>query len=546
MLKNSFFKIIPFLLFIVLLNSCDKELNVVGEDLIGDNSFDIQKNEYPVIAYNQKLGPIQSNNLETNALGVYNNPSFGTTNANFVTQLTLATTGTTFDASATIKSVVLSVPYFYDKTKTVTDANGNSTYVLDSIYGPDKAKMKLSVYESGYYMRDLDPESQLTQPQKYYTNQLSDFDQLKIGSPLNDALNTAENSQFFFDPAEHVVKTTTDGKETITRSAPAMELNLNASFFANKIFKAPTTALANNNAFKEYFRGLFFKIEENGSGPGNLAMINFRAGKITITYTETVNGTASDKTLVLNMTGAGNVAANTVSLLNQSNTNPNYASATDPANINTAKGDANLYLKGGEGSMSVLKLFSKTDNHGFELTDGPNGVPDELDDMRRNKYLINQADLTFHLNTDAMGMSYVPQRIYLYDFKNNQVLIDYRETSTVSSNTKNNKFVFGGILVKRSDGSFDYKFRITNHIRNLVKYKDSTNVDLGLVVTEDINKSSFYALRDKVKGDPPPIKAPMASVMNPLGAIVFGNNIPIDDKNYNKRLKFEIYYTKPN
>ena len=63
MLKNSFFKTIPFLLFIVLFNSCDKEFNVVGEDIIGDNSFDIQKSEYPVVAYNQKLGPIQSNNL---------------------------------------------------------------------------------------------------------------------------------------------------------------------------------------------------------------------------------------------------------------------------------------------------------------------------------------------------------------------------------------------------------------------------------------------------------------------------------------------------
>lgn len=541
MLKNSFFKTIPFLLFIVLFNSCDKEINVVGEDLIGDNSFDIQKGEYPVVAYNQKLGPIQSNNLETNPFGVYDNPSFGTTTANFVTQVTLAAVNPTFAETAKIKSVVLSVPYFTDKTKTVLNSDGSSTYVLDSIYGPDKAIMKLSVYESGYYMRDLDPDDQFSQAQKYYSNQYSDFNQLKIGVPLNDATNTAENAEFFFDPKEYAVETTnTDGTKTTTRTAPAMRLNLNAAFFASKILKAPAGSLVNNDVFKNYFRGLFFNIETIGSNPGNLAMINFKAGKITITYTETVDSKDVDKTLVLNMTG------NTVSLLNQSNTNANYTNATDPANINKANGDANLYLKGGEGSMSILKLFSKTDNHGYELADGPNGVPDELDDMRRNKYLINEADLIFHLNSDAMGTSYVPQRIYLYDFKNNQVLIDYMESSVVSSNTKNNKFVFGGILVKKSaadgGGSF-YKFRITNHIRNLVKYKDSTNVDLGLVVTEDINKSSFYALRDKTGF---PLKTPMASVMNPLGAIVFGNNIPIDDKNYSKRLKFEIYYTKPN
>ena len=40
--------------------------------------------------------------------------------------------------------------------------------------------------------------------------------------------------------------------------------------------------------------------------------------------------------------------------------------------------------------------------------------------------------------------------------------------------------------------------------------------------------------------------APKASVMNPLGTILFGNNIPKVDPNYEKRLKLEIYYTKPN
>jgi hypothetical protein len=318
-----------------------------------------------------------------------------------------------------------------------------------------------------------------------------------------------------------------------------MKLNLNNDFFLNKIIKAPAGSLTDNTAFKNYFRGLFFNIETIGN-PGNMAMLDFGDGKITVTYTETINSVTTDKTLVLNLSG------HTVSLLDQSNTNPNYTSATTEANVDKVKGDPNLYLKGGEGSMSILKLFSSTDNHGYELTDAPNGVSDELDDMRRNKYLINEASLTFNLNSDAMGTSYVPQRIYLYDFKNSQILVDYMETSVVSSNIKNSKFIFGGILFKRSaadGGGSYYKFRITDHIRNLVKYKDSTNVDLGLVVTEDISKSSFYTLRDKSGF---PLKAPMASVMNPLGSIVFGNNIPTDDKNYNKRLKFEIYYTKPN
>jgi hypothetical protein len=543
MFKNSFFKIIPFLLFVVLFNSCDKEFNVIGEDIIGDNSFNITKEEFPVVAYNQKLGVIQSNNLEVNPLGIYDNPSFGTTTANFVTQLTLTSPGPTFDKTAVIKSVILTIPYFIDKTKTVLNSDGSSTYVLDSIYGKEKAKMKLSIYESSFYMRDLDPEEQLTKPQKYYNDQYLEFYQnIKPldTAPyyLNDDTDKAQNEEFFFDPAEHVTVTTTDGKDVTTRNPPGMQLNLNKGFFQKKILNAPVASLATNEVFKDYFRGIFFNIESIGADR-NMAMLNFRTGKISITYTETIDSKEVNKVMTLDFKG------NTVSLLNETNANADYTSATDKNNVNKVKGDPNLYLKGGPGSLAILELFGE-DKFGEDGISGTsNGVPDRLDIMRKNKYLINEADLVFHLNTKAMGVSPIPQRIYLYDYTNYQVLSDYYESSVVSSNTKYNKYLFGGLFKKKdANGVGDYyKFRITNHVRNLVKYKDSTNVKLGLVVTEDINKYAFYALKDK---NGTPLFAPMASVMNPLGAILFGNNLLINDENYDKRLKFEIYYTKPN
>lgn len=538
--KNNFFKIISLTFFIVLFISCDKEFNVAGVDLIGENSFDIKKAEFSVVSYNQKLGPIQSNNMAINALGVYNNPSFGTTKATFVTQMSLALYSPDIDESAKIKSAVLSIPYFYDSSKTVLDSDtGASTYVLDSIYGPANAKMKLSVYESGFYMRDLDPSDQFTNAQRYYTNQFSEFAAVKKNVLLNNSTNTAENSAFFFDAAEHVVTTTTDGKETTTRSAPAMKLNLDKDFFEEKILKASEDVLASDVAFKDYFRGLFFDIETIGATPGNMAMINFKGGSITLTYTETIDEVETEKTLVINLTG------NTVSFLDQTTTDSGYADATNPSNIDDVNGDAVLYLKGGEGSMSIIKLFGEDKFGADGISGAPNEVPDELDIIRSNNYLINQAELTFYLNSDAMGTSYVPQRIYLYDFTNNKVLIDYGDV-TVGVNPKNNKFVFGGILAKDNDangGGYYYKFRITDHIRNLVNDIEAENVDLGLVVTESISINSFSYLRDTTGF---PLMAPLASVMNPLGAILFGNNIPSNDDNYNKRIKFDIYYTKTN
>jgi hypothetical protein len=539
MLKNSFFKTFTFLLFVVLFSSCDKEFSVVGDDIIKNPSFGIVKEELPVVAYNQKLGPIQSNDMAINSLGIYDNPSFGTTKANFVTQVSLELLNLTFDGSATVKSVVLSVPYFYDKTKTVLNTDGSSTYVLDSIYGPSLAKMKLSVYESGYFMRDLDPEDQFTQFQKYYTNQYADFFSVKKGSPLNDSTtNPAENSEFFFDPSEHVT-ISTDGKETKTRSAPGMQLNLNTTFFQEKILNAAPNLLTSNTLFKDYFRGLVFDIQNNGSDPGNLALIDFTKGSITITYTETINSVATDKTMILKLSG------HTANFLDQSNTNVNYANATNPSNIDPIKGDSSLYLKGGEGSLSILKLFGD-DNYGDDgVTGVPNGVADQLDILRTNKSLINQAELTVYLNSTAMGTSYIQQRLYLYDFTNNLVLADYLDGSS-ATNPKNDKYIFGGILAKETDaqgGRYFYKFRITEHVRTLVKNSELTNVDLGLVVTENINLPSFYFLRDKTGF---PLKAPLASVMNPLGTIIYGNNIPVGSDNYDQRMKFEIYYTKVN
>ena len=345
------------------------------------------------MAYNEKITPIESKNLPINALGISDNSAFGKTNANFVTQVTLAIENPTIGANPIIDSVYIDVPYF--STKISTDAtSGISTYELDSIYGEAKAKIKLSVYESGRYMGNQNGTAQT-----FYTNQNAEFDNLKDPDlikwgRLNNDANKAQNDEFFFDPKEHKTVTKDDaGKETITRSAPSMRLRLNKAYFDSKIIHAPAGSLATNDVFINYFKGLYFKVEQSGSDKGSLAMINFAKGSITIKYKEdssTTPVTRVDKTLVLNMSG------NTASLLEQSNLNTDYTTATSTPN--RILGDEKLYLKGGEGSLAVIELFEKKDLIGYDkdgnLT-GPNGVSDELDTIRKNGWLINEANLVF-------------------------------------------------------------------------------------------------------------------------------------------------------
>ena len=538
--NNSFFKQILLLASIILFVSCDKEYNVIGDSLISENHFMLKDTTFSVVAYNQKITPIESQNLAINPLGIYDDPAFGKTNANFATQLVLSSVAPIIGSNPKVTNVILSIPYFTDATQTVTNTDGSSTYVLDSIYGSKTAKIKLSVYESGYFMRDLDPIGGFQTAQKYFTNQNADFDNLK-GRLLNDSTSVAQNDAFFFDPAEHVVTTTdaTTKVVTTTRTAPAMQLNLNASFFKSKIIDAVALGkLATNDVFKNYFRGLYFKVENSGSDAGSMAMMDFSKGTITVNYLEdlvstvgtTVTTTRVPKSIVLTMSG------NTVSLPVQTNTKPTYSTATSSAN--TTLGDEKLYLKGGEGSMAIINLFGPDLNN--------NGVADELEAIRNKKWLINEANLVFNIDQSAMANSYEPQRIYLYDFTNHRPIVDYYTDGSSGTTAKKGKAIFDGNInvdptsTATPKKGLTYKIRITDQIRNLVKYKDSTNVKLGVVVTETIGVVSSNKLRTSTSSIS---QAPTASVMNPLGTIIYGSKSTVPAA---KRLKLEIFYTKPN
>ena len=474
--------------------------------MIGDNNFTLKDTLFSVVAYNEKISPVQSENLPVNALGIYDNPAFGKTTANFATQLTLATLNPTIGSNPKIESVYLDVPYF--STKLTTDANGSSTYKLDSIYGDSNSKIKLSIYESGIDM-DKDGKEKV-----YYSNQNDVFDKYK-NVKLNDDLDKSQNDEFFFDPKEQVTVTKdADNKPITTYSAPGMHLKLNTVFFQDKIFdKIPSGTLSDQDVFDKYFRGLYFKVEQSGTDKGSLAMINFKKGTITIKYKEdssTTPVTRVDKTLILNMSSGF-----TASLLTDIN-KTEYQTATDKPN--TVLGDPKLYLKGGEGSMAVINLFNKG----------------ELNKIRTEGWLINQANLVFNIDANTMKDSPEPERLYLYDYTNSTTILDYYlGLSTTNKNTS--KYLYGGLIARDATTEkrgVSYTFNITNHIRNLVK-NNAVNVKLGLVVTEDINIAEMSSSTSKV---------PKASVMNPLGTILYGSNLPDTDS---KRLQLKIYYTKP-
>jgi Domain of unknown function (DUF4270) len=544
---TAFFKTVVLLLTIGFVVSCDKDFNEIGADLIDDIHYDFDKEEFSVLAYNVSTGPVQTSNLPINSLGYYKNDVFGATTASFLTQVELASTdpkfygryeadGITPDSDFKVDSVYIHVPYFSNLVS--TDATtGDSTYSLDSIHGQGN-ELKLSVYRSQYFLLDLDPTTGLTEPQRFYSDQFN----IMTSTVSNSNNLLGQNDTFKYSPSQiKFLKTDTSGN-IITpnvvreRLAPGIYMDLDADKFKSAIFYAPDGKLVDNNVFKDYFKGIYFKAENVGQ-MNALARLNFAQGKITIVYKGKDSESATEykrKTLVLNLAG------NSVNLFDT-----NYVNPIAP---NPVTGDQKLYLKGGQGSMAVIKLFGPDSDN--------DGVADELEDVRTKGWLVNEANLVFHIDKTTMSgvygsvdanssVEFEPNRILVYDLNNKRVLIDY--SFDITTNTfypKFNKFVHDGIIQIDADDDkgLKYKVRLTNHIRNLIS-KDSTNVNLGLVVTESINNVSNVKLKNSFTAFGTEVKyIPAMSVVSPLGTVLWGSNLPASD---GKRLKLEIFYTKP-
>jgi len=587
MTHKTIFKFLFFALTAsYLLASCDKDYNEIGINIIGDDHFGFEKdNSKSVVAFSQATGAVQSNNLLINSLGIYNNPIFGKTKATFVSQLQMAVPNFQFDSTLSptgaivLDSVSLSIPYFSKRTAIST--TGVGTYALDSISG--NSAMNLKVYQLGFYLNDFEAPSLNTSP-KYYTDNTSIF---KTGIVLNDDADPKQNVSFEPSSKEYIILKRENTLEFSTpkvaesRQTPRMTLNLNKAKFQQLIINAPTGKLVNNNTFKEYFRGLYFEVDD--AADGRLLKLDFSKGSITLYYKEYSglkenpanptgpkipitfdhdnNASTAEiprlilKSYVLNMFG------NTVNIVQQTNS-ANYSSKIANGAPNPSIGDSRLYVKGGaEGSVALIDLFGK-DLYGDDgLTGAPNKVADELDIMRKNNWLINEANIVFTIDNNALGTAVQePERVYLFDATNKQPLIDYyKDVISNASNPKNIKPVYGGILKRKtiatSGRGIEYKFRITNHIKNLVKFKDSTNVRLGLTVTEFVGNIANAKMKNGVNVSFPIVntankifdKIPASSVVNNLGTILYGNNIPFGpiDGDYGKKIKLEIYYTKP-
>tara|TARA_B100001564_G_scaffold359993_1_gene384429 strand:- start:4255 stop:5895 length:1641 start_codon:yes stop_codon:yes gene_type:complete len=541
----KFFKIILITLFTIV--ACEKDFSSFDSQVINsDNAINFSTNsiEYSITSRSEMINPVQTNNLPSFLLGSYNHPQFGKSNSSFVGQMVPSEYNHDFGDNVVLDSVVLTIPYFSRGID--TSEEGDITYEIDSVYGNDQ--IKISVFRNNFFFRTFDPFSDFDTSQSYFSNgSLSVEETIDINQLEGELLFEIDD---FTPSAEQInlTKIDTAGNPYISqRIAPALRFKLNNpndNFWETNFFENEgNQVLTNEPNFKEFFRGLYIKVENN-SDDGSIMLLNFASSntKLTIHYTSDNTNVGDSDTGSLDDIETNqheyvmNFSGNLINLFDNEN-------LIDVGLIDQTNGNENIYLKGGEGIISTLDLFSglTMDENGEEISEFEHFKKffyDEISDEPIR--IVNEAYIEFFVNQNFSNND-EPERIYVYNYEQNSALIDYFLDQSVSSLTINAKINHLEPLIRDSlddDKGIKYKIRITEHLNNLI-LRDSTNAKLALGVISDVASVQNFKILDGSESENKRLASGV--ILSPKGTILHGN-LSLD---LEKRPKIKIYYTEP-
>ena len=542
-MKFSFLKI---LLIALIFTSCEKDFASFDSEVVNsDNAINFSTNivEYGLTSKSEMVNPVQTNNLPSFLLGSYDHPQFGRSNSNFVGQMVPSEYNHDFGDNVVLDSVVLTIPYYSRGTN--TSQEGDITYKIDSVYGD--SPIKISIYRNNFFFRTFDPFADFDTGQSYYSNGSLSVEELIDSGQLEGELLFEIDD--FVPSADQINLTQIDtaGNPYVAqRIAPAIRFKLNnpnENFWESNFFENEgNQVLTNEPNFKDFFRGLYIKVESNSDG--SMMLLNFASSntKLTIHYT-------SDNTNIGSDTGpideietnqheyVMNFSGNLINLFENE-------TVVDVGLLDQTNGNENIYLRGGEGIISTIDLFSGTTigDDGEEISEFDlfkDFFYDEISDEPIR--IINEAYIEFFVN-QGFSNNDEPERIYLYNYEQNSALIDYFLDQSVSSLTINAKINHLEPLVRDSlddDRGVKYKIRITEHLNNLI-LRDSTNAKLALGVISDVaSVQNFKILGDN--SDTENRSLASGVILSPKGTILHGNL----SSDIEKRPKIKIYYTEP-
>ena len=418
-----------------------------------------------------------------------------------------------------------------EDTESINPNNGATVYDVDSLIGNINASFKIKIEELDYYLRDYDPTNNFESFQKYYSDDhfIKNFSKETL---FDDNIEIDTNEIVIYnedDPNTNDVDESTTVKE---RLSPRLKIPLDNAFFQDKILnKEGSVDLLNPDNFNLFFKGLI--ISSYNFSDDLLMILDYSNSKIKINYdydvyndNGTTDDTSDDSVEKENKDFEILLSGNQLNLFNKDNYSQEILD-----NVKNSENLSKGYLKGGEGFMLELDLF--TENNGENI----------LNEIRSKGWLINEANLTVYVDQttiNSYGGLIEPARLYLYNIEDQTPLIDYFIDNSTGNKESDKKINHDGLLEYQSDKKgLKYKIRISEHIKNIVR-NDSISPKLGLVVTSSIENSQNLDLRENYSLS----KIPISSAINPLGTVIYGPNP--ESENFDKRLRLEIYYTEIN
>ncbi len=533
-----------FAIVFVLL-SCDTDPNELGGSFLGINiDSTIIEEEFVATAFSTSLNPVQTNNFPAAQLGYYNDPIYGETTYDFVTQVALNNAGVNFGENRKLDSVILTIPYF----SAVTGSSGEAIeYELDSLYGG--GSIDFQIFRSNYFLNSFNPNN-VEEGAVFY----SDFGPI-IDANKGDALQfvdvdslgvvsrTYSEIENFRPSNEQIILKVRDsaGNPTqTTRESPRFRQHLERSFWKNLIIdNGDASYLQSDSEFRNFFRGLYFKIT-GVNDAGIYSYLNLNGANITLFYRSDIrdvndldqDGDTTDF-LQTNLASSYqiNIAGNRIVMLDNdvpSTLETEIANSFDPA-----AGASRIFLKGGEGTMTFIDLFGP-DNDG-------DGEADALTELKSKNVIINEANIELFVDQERLNAASVdpgsePERIFIYDFKESRLLADFIVSNASGVNSNTNHL---GRLVRDENGrGVSYRIRLTRHIENIINDRVDNN-RLGLFVSQNVELLGS----SEVENQTTPIeieRIPLGSAISHEGTVLHGNLSSDPDK----RLKLRIFYTE--
>ena len=312
---------------------------------------------------------------------------------------------------------------------------------LDSIYGNREVPFNFKVERSTYFLRDLDPDAGFLESQEYYSTQ--EFSPDFVSDILFDGEVTISDEEILV-PAEDDPDTEADESlNEPTRIQPGIQVALDPTFFQENILdKEGQTELLSQANFSEFLRGLHLSVTPISDDI--LLILDITDATITISYeydkkeNEEIVKEEADYELALIRRDPtfGTIIGNAV------NTLVNDSFSSEIANdLDTNENADRIYLKGGSGAYSEIQLFEE--NNGEDI----------LNEIKSNNWIVNEANLIFYVDREALDMAGTinePPALYLFNTETNSPIYDLSVASDPDIRNRIN-INYGGSLEKENN-----------------------------------------------------------------------------------------------